>query len=94
VLEQHRRELRRDHTFGPRRTALEAARWMRFLVSRSSRYNASSGSTPFSKPGANRLCLDLGHKAIAAENPPPRVQLLFDVTRMHKIFEIIKHQEA
>jgi D-serine deaminase-like pyridoxal phosphate-dependent protein len=26
-----------------------------------------------SKPGENRLCLDLGHKAIAAENPPPRV---------------------
>jgi D-serine deaminase-like pyridoxal phosphate-dependent protein len=29
-----------------------------------------------SKPGSQRLCLDLGHKAIAAENPPPRVQLL------------------
>jgi D-serine deaminase-like pyridoxal phosphate-dependent protein len=29
-----------------------------------------------SKPGANRLCLDLGHKAIASENPQPRVQLL------------------
>jgi len=29
-----------------------------------------------SKPGANRLCLDLGHKAVASENPPPRVQLL------------------
>lgn len=27
-----------------------------------------------SKPGANRLCLDLGHKAIAAETPHPRVQ--------------------
>ncbi len=27
-----------------------------------------------SKPGSNRLCLDLGHKAIAAENPPPRIQ--------------------
>jgi len=27
-----------------------------------------------SKPGTNRLCLDLGHKAIAAENPHPRVQ--------------------
>lgn len=26
-----------------------------------------------SKPGANRLCLDLGHKGIAAENPHPRV---------------------
>jgi D-serine deaminase-like pyridoxal phosphate-dependent protein len=30
----------------------------------------------FSKPGSNRLCLDLGHKAIAAENPHPRVQFL------------------
>jgi len=29
-----------------------------------------------SKPGGNRLCLDLGHKAIASENPHPRVQLL------------------
>jgi D-serine deaminase-like pyridoxal phosphate-dependent protein len=28
-----------------------------------------------SKPGGNRLCLDLGHKAIAAENPQPRVRL-------------------
>jgi D-serine deaminase-like pyridoxal phosphate-dependent protein len=29
-----------------------------------------------SKPRANLLCLDLGHKAVASENPPPRVQLL------------------
>lgn len=29
-----------------------------------------------SKPGPERLCLDLGHKAIASENPHPRVQLL------------------
>ena len=29
-----------------------------------------------SKPGADLLCLDLGHKAVAAENPHPRVQLL------------------
>lgn len=29
-----------------------------------------------SKPGGNRLCLDLGHKAIAAENPHPRVRLI------------------
>jgi len=27
-----------------------------------------------SKPGGSRLCLDLGHKAIAAESPHPRVQ--------------------
>ena len=29
-----------------------------------------------SKPGGNRLCLDLGYKAISADNPDPRVQLL------------------
>ena len=29
-----------------------------------------------SKPGGQRLCLDLGHKAIAAENPQPRVRFL------------------
>ncbi len=29
-----------------------------------------------SKPGDTRLCLDLGHKAIAAENPHPRVRFL------------------
>jgi D-serine deaminase-like pyridoxal phosphate-dependent protein len=27
-----------------------------------------------SKPGGNRVCLDLGHKAVASENPHPRVQ--------------------
>ncbi len=26
-----------------------------------------------SRPGINRLCLDLGHKAVASEMPPPRV---------------------
>jgi D-serine deaminase-like pyridoxal phosphate-dependent protein len=29
-----------------------------------------------SKPGRNRLCLDLGHKAVASESPQPRVRLL------------------
>ncbi len=29
-----------------------------------------------SKPSVDRLCLDLGHKAVAAENPPPRVRFL------------------
>lgn len=29
-----------------------------------------------SKPGLGKLCLDLGHKAIAAENPHPRVRLM------------------
>ena len=28
-----------------------------------------------SKPAPNRLCLDLGHKAVASEMPHPRVQL-------------------
>lgn len=28
-----------------------------------------------SKPGGNRVCLDLGHKAVASENPQPRVYL-------------------
>jgi D-serine deaminase-like pyridoxal phosphate-dependent protein len=28
------------------------------------------------RPGPNRLCLDLGHKALAAEMPHPRVQFL------------------
>jgi D-threonine aldolase len=28
-----------------------------------------------SKPGPNRLCLDLGHKAVASESPHPRVYL-------------------
>jgi D-serine deaminase-like pyridoxal phosphate-dependent protein len=31
-----------------------------------------------SKPGQRRLCLDLGHKSIASENPHPRVQFLND----------------
>jgi D-serine deaminase-like pyridoxal phosphate-dependent protein len=29
-----------------------------------------------SQPGEHRVCLDLGHKAIASENPHPRVQFL------------------
>ena len=29
-----------------------------------------------SKPGSNRITLDLGHKGIAAENPHPRVKLI------------------
>ena len=28
-----------------------------------------------SRPAQNRLCLDLGHKAVASENPHPRVKL-------------------
>jgi len=33
-------------------------------------------SRVISKPGANHLCLDLGHKSIASEMPQPRVQFL------------------
>jgi D-serine deaminase-like pyridoxal phosphate-dependent protein len=29
-----------------------------------------------SKPGPGRLCLDLGHKAVGSEMPPPRVLFL------------------
>jgi D-serine deaminase-like pyridoxal phosphate-dependent protein len=29
-----------------------------------------------SRPGGNRLCLDLGHKAVGSEKPHPRVQFL------------------
>jgi D-serine deaminase-like pyridoxal phosphate-dependent protein len=29
-----------------------------------------------SKPGLDKLCLDLGHKAVASENPQPRVRFL------------------
>jgi D-serine deaminase-like pyridoxal phosphate-dependent protein len=29
-----------------------------------------------SKPAGNRLCLDSGHKAVAAEKPPPRIKFL------------------
>jgi D-threonine aldolase len=29
-----------------------------------------------SKPGQNHVCVDLGHKAVAAENPHPRVRFL------------------
>lgn len=33
-----------------------------------------------SKPGGQRVCLDLGHKAVASENPHPRVMLINPVT--------------
>jgi D-threonine aldolase len=29
-----------------------------------------------SKPGSDRICLDLGHKAVASENPQPRVRFI------------------
>jgi D-serine deaminase-like pyridoxal phosphate-dependent protein len=36
-----------------------------------------------SKPGGSRICLDLGHKAIASEMPHPRVVLLAPVSESH-----------
>jgi D-threonine aldolase len=39
-------------------------------------YGALVMSRVVSKPTPNRLCLDLGHKAIASENPQPRVHFL------------------
>ena len=40
------------------------------------RYSALLLTRVVSKPGANLLCLDLGYKAVASENPAPRVQFL------------------
>ena len=42
-----------------------------------------------SKPGKNRLCLDLGHKAVAPESPPPRVRLL----EMPEAIEVMHSEE-
>jgi D-threonine aldolase len=33
-----------------------------------------------SRPSSERFCLDLGHKAVASENPPPRVRFLDDLS--------------
>ena len=41
-----------------------------------------------SKPGKNKLCLDLGHKAVGSEMLPPRVHLL-DIP----VFEHLTHSE-
>lgn len=43
-----------------------------------------------SKPGVNRLCLDLGHKAIAAENPHPRV-ILFGLEDAKAVMQSEEH---
>ena len=43
-----------------------------------------------SKVGENRLCLDLGHKAIAADNPNPRV-VLFDLPDARTIVHNEEH---
>jgi D-serine deaminase-like pyridoxal phosphate-dependent protein len=43
-----------------------------------------------SKPGVNRLCLDLGNKAIAAENPHPRVEW-FEVANANPMMHSEEH---
>lgn len=43
-----------------------------------------------SKPGANRLCLDLGHKAVASEMPHPRV-LFLDLNEAHPVTHSEEH---
>lgn len=43
-----------------------------------------------SKPDSNRLCLDLGHKAVAAENPHPRVRF-FELTDAHAVMHSEEH---
>lgn len=45
-------------------------------------------SRVISKPASNRLCLDLGHKAVASENPHPRVKF-FDLPEA----EAVGHSE-
>jgi D-serine deaminase-like pyridoxal phosphate-dependent protein len=43
-----------------------------------------------SKPAGNRLCLDLGHKSIAAENPQPRAQFL-DIPEVTPVMHSEEH---
>lgn len=43
-----------------------------------------------SKPAPNRLCLDLGHKAVASENPQPRVQFI-DVPDANPVMHSEEH---
>ena len=43
-----------------------------------------------SKPGTNRLCLDLGHKAVAAETPHPRV-IFFDLSDAKAVMHSEEH---
>jgi D-serine deaminase-like pyridoxal phosphate-dependent protein len=43
-----------------------------------------------SKPGSNRICVDLGHKAIASENPHPRAAFM-EVPDAHAIGHSEEH---
>ena len=46
-----------------------------------------------SKPGPNRLCFDLGHKAIASENPHPRVMLFSQYSEWALEATFVGHSE-
>ena len=46
-----------------------------------------------SKPGGTRVCLDLGHKAIASENPHPRVVLFEPGTELPLVGTFVGHSE-
>src|SRR5438876_782525 len=55
-----------------------------------------------SKPGATRVCVDLGHKAVASEGPHPRVQFIEPVvgdatfvghSEEHLVFETARASE-
>ena len=46
-----------------------------------------------SKPGPNRLCFDLGHKAIASENPHPRVMLFSHYSERTLAATFVGHSE-
>jgi len=46
-----------------------------------------------SKPGGDRVCLDLGHKAIASENPHPRVVLYTPRTATPLAARFVGHSE-
>lgn len=44
-----------------------------------------------SKPVPNRLCLDLGHKAVASENPLPRRVILLDLPNAKPVMHSEEH---
>lgn len=48
-------------------------------------------SRVISRPGADRLCLDLGHKAVAAENPLGRRVRLLDLPEAEPVMQSEEH---
>jgi D-serine deaminase-like pyridoxal phosphate-dependent protein len=51
-------------------------------------YAAVLATRVISKPGDDRLCLDLGYKAVASEKPQPRIKL-YDIEN----FVVVNHSE-